>query len=199
MWRGGLSGENSFYLHGDRPLRTPDRTSPPLHELFHVLATFRPGADAHWISEGLAEFYSLELQRRVGVLDEPNFQRGLRLFKEYGLWHVDLTAEHGGGATNNSAPLVMYAIDRSIRRLTEGSKSIDDVVREVSGRTQKLSTAAFLHAVNTVSGRNFTSFFQRHVYAGEPPGLPEAPPGLADRSAAPGRGRLEAATSPGAP
>ena len=55
MWHGGISGENSFYMHGSRPLRTPDKTSPYLHELFHVLQPFRPAGDADWLMEGLAE------------------------------------------------------------------------------------------------------------------------------------------------
>jgi len=34
MWHGGISGEQSFFMHAGRPLRTPDKTSPYLHELF---------------------------------------------------------------------------------------------------------------------------------------------------------------------
>ena len=72
MWHGGLSGEESFYMHGNRPLRTPDHTSPYLHELFHVAAPFRPHGDAHWVTEGLAEYYSVELQRRIGALSDSH-------------------------------------------------------------------------------------------------------------------------------
>ena len=169
MWHGGLSGENSFYLHGDRPLRTPDRTSPPLHELFHLLARFHPAPDAHWVSEGLAEFYSLELQRRVGLVDEVEYRRGLRFFAKYGRWHVNLTAQRDNAATNNSAPLVIQAMERAIRRATDGQRSLDDVVHKISETRGPLTTAEFLRVVNTVAGRNFTPFFQKHVYAGEPP------------------------------
>lgn len=169
MWRGGLSGEASFFLHGDRPIRTPDHTSPFLHELFHLFARFHPQSDAHWISEGLAEFYSLELQRRASLLDEAAFGRGLRYFAKYGFWRVDLTAQRDNAATNNSAPLVMQAIDQEIRRRTRGRRSLDDAVREMAGRSEPVSTAGFLRAVNKVTGRDFTPFFQRHVYAGEPP------------------------------
>jgi hypothetical protein len=169
MWHGGLSGDDSLYLHGGRALRTPDRTSPPLHELFHVLAPFRPGTDGVWVTEGLAEFYSLELQRRSGLLAVEDFRRGLRLFEEYGKWHTNLAAAHGGPATNNSAPLLMDAIDRLIRRATGDKRSLDDAVADLSRHSGQVSTAGFLRAVNTVGGTNFASFFQRHVYAGEPP------------------------------
>lgn len=169
MWRGGISGRWSYYLHGDRPLRTPDKTSPPLHELFHVLAPFRPAEDGAWITEGLAEYYSLALQHRFGKLKDRDFRRGLRLFERYGEWNVNLTARRNISATNNSAPLIVHAIDQAIRERTKGERSLDDVVRELTKLDEKVSTAGFLRAVNEVSGHNFTPFFQRHVYAGIPP------------------------------
>lgn len=175
MWRGGISGKNSLYLHGDRPLRTPDRTSPPLHEIFHVLAPFRPASDGRWITEGLAEYYSLALQHRAGILKDRDFQRGLELFQRYGEWNVDLTTTRTLAATNNSAPLVMYALDAEIRRGTDGARSLDDVVRELVGRSKRVTTPEFLGIVRMVTeGQNFTAFFQRHVFSGHPPTLPEA-------------------------
>ena len=173
MWRGGISGKNSLYIHADRPLRTPDRTSPPLHEIFHVLAPFRPGPDGRWITEGLAEYYSLALQHRAGVLRDRSFKRALELFLRYGEWNVDLTTTHTLAATNNSAPLVMYSLDAEIRKVTDGASSLDDVVRELVARRDRATTAGFLGAVHSVTkGRNFSAFFQRHVFSGRPPPPP---------------------------
>src|SRR5439155_1575638 len=70
MWHGGLSGEDSFFVNGHIPLRSADKTSTYLHELFHVWQPFRPKADGRWISEGLAEYYSLALQHRAGRLSD---------------------------------------------------------------------------------------------------------------------------------
>src|SRR5207245_2885649 len=71
MWHGGLSGEDSFFVNGHIPLRSADKTSTYLHELFHVWQPFRPGPDGHWIAEGLAEYYSLALPHRAGRLSDP--------------------------------------------------------------------------------------------------------------------------------
>ena len=172
MWRGGLSGESSIFLHGSRPLRTPDETSPPLHELFHVLAPFRPASDGTWVTEGLAEFYSLELQRRTGSLDSAEWTRALQLFERFGKWHSNLAAGGGLSITNNSAPLVMAAIDRALRTKEGADAGLDAAVRDLRNE-ERVSTASFLRAVNQVSKRDFTPFFQRHVYAGLPPRLPE--------------------------
>ena len=173
MWRGGLSGEESFYMHGNRPLRTPDRTSPYLHELFHVVAPFRPAPDAHWVAEGLAEFYSVELQRRIGWLDDQGYAKALRLFARYGLWGHDFTHDQDHAILNNSAPLVLCALDRRMRAVTGGVRGLDDVVAVLAEEGGVVSTARFLGAVRRVAGKSFGAFFRRHVYRGERPALPE--------------------------
>lgn len=171
MWRGGISGEQSFFVHGDRPLRTPDRTAPYLHELFHVLQPFRAGQDADWIIEGLAEFYSLELQRRAGLINDRSFGRGLASFGRHGLWNVDLRTQHDNAATNNSAPLVLYALDQRIQRATAGRRKLDDVVAVLARERGIVDTARFQTVVNQTAGRTLNRFFERHVFRGETPSL----------------------------
>jgi predicted metalloprotease with PDZ domain len=174
MWHGGISGEHSLYMHSGRPLRTPDKTSPYLHELFHVLQPFKPSADADWIEEGLAEFYSLEIQRRAGLIDPSAYQRALAYFERFGLWNVDLTQQHDDAATNNSAPLVMYALDQRIQHATAGKKRLDDVVGQLAKEGGEVDTARFLAGVDAVSGKRFRKFFEQHVHRGVPPHLPGA-------------------------
>jgi hypothetical protein len=177
MWHGGLSGEDSFFVNGRIPLRSPDKTSTYLHELFHVWFPLRVANDGHWISEGLAEYYSLALQHRAGRLSDAGFARGILLFRRFGRWNLDLSRTHESAALNNSAPLVMHWIDREIARVTGGQHGLDDAVRTVVADGGPLTTAAFLRAVNRTAGRDFTPLFRRHVYRGEPPPTPapEAP------------------------
>lgn len=169
MWRGGLSAYRSMFLHGDRPLRTPDKTAPVLHELIHVTQPFRAAADADWIVEGLAEYYSLELQRRAATLTSQGFGKGLESFAKYGLWGVDLRTQHDNAATNNSAPLVMYALDQRIQRETAGKQRLDDVVRVLAEERGEVSTNVFRAAVRKVTGKKLDKFFARHVERGEKP------------------------------
>jgi hypothetical protein len=169
MWRGGISGDHSFFMHALRPLRTPDKTSPYLHEFFHVLQPYKPATDADWIEEGLAEFYSLELQRRAGLVDAAAYARALGYFERYGRWNVDLAQQRDNAATNNSAPLVMHALDQRIQQATAGKQRLDDVVARLVQHDGEVDTAAFLRTVNAVSGKRFTKFFERHVSHGVPP------------------------------
>lgn len=176
MWRGGLSGEESFYMHGDRPLRSRDHTSPYLHELFHVAAPFRPAPDGHWVTEGLAEYYSIEIPRRLGSLPEETYRHALELFAEHGVWGHDFTRAASAALRNNSAPLVMWALDHRIRTTTKNAQSLDAVVTALAREGGAVSTARFLGTVRRVTGKNFASFFRRHVYRGERPALPHPAP-----------------------
>jgi predicted metalloprotease with PDZ domain len=171
MWRGGLSGEDSFFVNGRIPIRSPDKTCSYLHELFHVWQPFHPGGDGHWIAEGLAEYYSLVLPHRAGRLSARSFARGVALFGRYGRWGVDLTRTREPAALNNSAPLVMHWLDGEIRRATAGTRGLDDVVRTLARERGTLTTAGFLRAVNRTAGRNFSAAFARHVFRGERPAV----------------------------
>jgi hypothetical protein len=174
MWHGGISGESSFFIHAQRPLRDVDKTSPYLHELFHVLQPFKPAADADWIVEGLAEYYSLELQRRAGLLDERTFSKGLRFFERYGRWDVDLRTQKDNAATNNTAPLVLYALDQRIQRLTAGKARLDDVVRLLAKQPHRVDSNAFQRAAETVAGKPLTRFFRKYVEQGARPAMNRA-------------------------
>ena len=169
MWHGGLSGEDSFFVNGRIPLRSPDKTSTYLHELFHVWQPFRPGPDAQWVAEGLAEFYSLDLQRRAGRLSDATFARGIALFARYGRAGADLTSARDGAALNNSAPLVMHHLDREIRKASAGRRSLDDAVHALARERGRVTTARFLRAVNRAAGHDLTPLFTRFVRRGELP------------------------------
>lgn len=175
MWRGGISGSLSCFLHSDRPLRTPDQTSPYLHELFHVLQPNPAAADADWIMEGLAEYYSVELQRRAGLLDADQFARALRLFEQHGEWNVDLTTQRDSAATNNSAPLVMYALDQRIQHATAGRKRLDDVVSLLAQQGGSIDSERFRQTASRISGKKLSKFFEQYVRKGLPPNLGDAP------------------------
>jgi len=178
MWHGGLSGEDSFFVNSRIRLRSPDRTSTYLHELFHIWQPFKPGPDGRWIAEGLAEYYSLALPFRAGRMSARTFARGLALFDRYGRWDLDLARTRIPAALNNSAPLVLHSIDQAVRRTTGGHRSLDDVVRLLAHARGDLTTASLLSAVNRTAGRDFTPLFRRHVFRGIRPPVAEAEPAI---------------------
>lgn len=108
MWRGGLSGPRSLYLHPDRPLISGNSTSPVLHELMHV-ATEEPPADGDdWIAEGMAEYYGLLILRRSDGISEERFQRALDWLRDWAAEENGRLRDPSTGADTARAVLLMH-------------------------------------------------------------------------------------------
>jgi len=62
-------------------------------------------------------------------------------------------------------------IDFRIQKYTNGTKSLNDVMKEMyrgyGGYKERCTTSDFLEVVNTVSGYDFTDFFNKYVYGKE--------------------------------
>lgn len=153
MWRGGLSGPHSLYVHADRPLISENGTSSLLHELMHVALRLDAVKGADWIVEGLAEYYSLELMRRSGTISERRFEEALEELEEWGD-HVDLTKDPADGETTARAVLVLHALDREIRRTTGDAHNLDDVVRRLIDPRGNLSLKRLRSAVREIMGKD---------------------------------------------
>lgn len=129
MWRGGLSGPSSLYIHSDRPLISENGTSTLLHELVHVATALRAEPGADWIVEGLAEYYALEVLVRSGTTSPWRHRKSLKEVEEWGKLADDLFAESSSGEVTARAVTVMRAVDEKIRAGSEGTRSLDDLVR----------------------------------------------------------------------
>ena len=115
MWRGGLSGPNSVFVHASLPLISRDGTSPLLHELMHAMLGISPGPGGDWIVEGLAETYSLELLVRSRTLSKKRYEKALAQLAARGRQAPMLEVERSSGATTARAVTVLHALDRVIR------------------------------------------------------------------------------------
>jgi len=116
MWRGGLSGPGSLYLHSARPLISADGSSTPLHELVHVGTAneARPGND--WIVEGLAEFYSIELLRRSKTISESRHKRTMRGLEDRADRKNGMLRSPSSGANTSRAVVVFHDLDHELRK-----------------------------------------------------------------------------------
>jgi len=149
MWRGGLSGPASMFVHATRPLISNDGTSPLLHELVHAAMGAYADDRADWIVEGMAEYYSLELLRRSGTLESQRVQEQLD----------GAVAAYEAGATKgpNSSRTwrgvgYMVRLDAQIRERTEGAQSLDDVLRFLVATRGESNLAKLRSAVAEVTG-----------------------------------------------
>jgi hypothetical protein len=143
MWRGGLSGVDSLYLHSDRPLISGNRTSAMLHEIFHVASGLHGKAGADWIVEGLAEYYSLAILLRSGGISERRFNEAFDTLAQWSAETQCVATDRSQGEQTARATLVMRALDTEIRSATGDKASLDTLVQKLVRANRSVTNEAF--------------------------------------------------------
>ena len=115
MWRGGLSGPSSLYMHPGRPLGSGNGTSSMLHELMHVGMGSTPSASDDWVVEGLAEYYALALLRRADGISERRFQASLASLDDWVREEDGRLRNPSTGPDTAYAALLMHQLDEELR------------------------------------------------------------------------------------
>lgn len=131
MWRGGLSGPRSLFLHADRPLISENGSSTLVHELVHVVTRIRGAPGDDWIAEGSAEFYSISLLNRAGLLSDARADRAFEWMANHGRGIRSLLGPRSAGPKTARAVIVFRDLDREIRERTGGAHSLDDVMQQL--------------------------------------------------------------------
>lgn len=167
MWRGGLSGPGSLYLHADRPLIDKDFTSPVLHEVMHTAMGARSGRDGDWIVEGLAELYSIEALYRSKGISKSRYKRAFEKAEKKGAKVKDLLVAKADAAVTARAVTALKELEGIMAERCEGSLS--DVVKRLVGARGAVSTAGFRGIAEDVGRCDLSGFFEKHA-----PGLGDA-------------------------
>lgn len=157
MWRGGLSGPASLFVHASRPLISENRTSTLLHELVHVAMGIHGDAQSDWIVEGFAEFYSIETLRRSGGISQKRYEEAMQRLDERGRRNIELFGRHSAGAQTARAVTVLKAADTEIRTVTQGRASLDQVAHELATRRGEVSLEMLQSVAARVAGRPLQS------------------------------------------
>jgi hypothetical protein len=170
MWHGGLSGENSLYIHRGVPNISEDRTSTLIHEYFHVCAGFnKDPRDAEWFIEGLAEYFSIRLLYDAGILTKEEFHAGIDMLASQGTWGYNLTRSKKRLVLYKNAPVVLYYLDESIRAKTGGKKSLKDAMAPLAELDKPVSTAMFKAELEEINGAPLDAEFSAYVTGGKKP------------------------------
>ena len=129
MWRGGLSGPRSLWMHSDRPLISENGSSTLMHETVHVVTRIRGAKGDDWIAEGIAEFYGMELLRRAGLLSDARFEKSIGWMRSHGRGVKSLHAEGSSGPRTARAVALFADLDAEIRKASGNRHSLDAVAR----------------------------------------------------------------------
>ncbi|KAA0948359.1 hypothetical protein FQ186_08660 [Pseudomonas sp. ANT_H14] len=155
MRRGVFSGHDSIYLNSRTPLVSENGSSPMIREVVQAIGRFNDHQGSDWISEGLAEYYAIELVRRAGgISDERYAAIQTRLSKE-GKGVTTLRGEHVSGATVARAVVVLQELDREIRLKTHNKRSLDDLTQAVM-RLNSISSKEFVQLAESIIGQSST-------------------------------------------
>ena len=157
MWRGGLSGTRSLFMHADRPLVSGNRTSSLIHELVHVGTGIHGDRSSDWIVEGLAEYYAVEILHRTGGISEERFQQTLDELADWGDASDKLLTGDSSGATTARAVGVMVEVDREIRRATDDRASLDDVAAALAAQRGEVTVKGFIDLAESIAGKKLSA------------------------------------------
>ncbi len=151
MWRGGLSGPRSLYIHSSLPLISENTTSNLLHEVMHIGMglSAEPGAD--WIVEGIAEYYSLELLRRSRTISKKRFDGALEGLEEWGSEVKNLCTRQSTADTTARAVGVFAALHRELRR-SGRQDPLDKLLQTLVKADKKVSVARLRAAASKLHG-----------------------------------------------
>lgn len=128
LWRGGLSGPNSFYFHSSRRAVSENGSSPLVHELVHVVTRISGSDRDDWIAEGLAEYYGIELVYRAKGMSSRRRAEIMERLEDWAGSADRLRGARSSGPVTARAVLLFDALDREIRA-ADDKRSIDDVTR----------------------------------------------------------------------
>ncbi|WP_431080276.1 hypothetical protein [Pseudomonas thivervalensis] len=151
LWRGAQAGHDSIYLHSRPPLVSERGNSPLLRELVQSLARVNDQDRSDWISEGLTEYYAVELLRRAGGLSDERYQTLNDRLARDSKAVTSLRGEHISQAAVAKAVLLLQELDREIRLKTRNKRSLDDVLQGAM-RLETVDTQEFVQLSESVLG-----------------------------------------------
>ena len=153
MRRGVFSSRDSIYLNSRTPLVSENGSSPLIREVVQAIGRFNDHDSSDWISEGLGEYYAIELVRRAGgITDERYVAIQARLGKE-GKGVTTLRGEHVSPAAVAQAVLLLQELDREIRVKTHNKRSLDDLAQAVM-RANSTTTPEFVQLAESIIGES---------------------------------------------
>jgi len=125
MWRGGLSGPQSLFMHADLPLVSEDGTSTLLHETVHAVLPVPAASDHDWIDEGLAEYLTLWILERSGSISPARFIAAIDRFRRRGVATDGVLTSQSAGAVTARGVVLFHDLDNDLAAATDGTVGIE--------------------------------------------------------------------------
>jgi hypothetical protein len=153
MWRGSLAARESIYLNTRLPLVSESGSSALVRELAQLFGRVNDTQRSDWISEGLAEYYAIELVRRAGGMSDERYENLHGKLVKDSQTVTTLRDAQASPAQVAKAVLLLQELDREIRLKTRNKRSLDDVMRGAM-RLESVNTKEFVQLAESVIGES---------------------------------------------
>ncbi|KAF1011419.1 MAG: hypothetical protein GAK32_00861 [Pseudomonas fluorescens] len=152
MRRGVFASRDSLYLNSRTALVGENGSSALIREVVQSIGRFNDHDNSDWISEGLGEYYAIELLRRAGGISDDRYAAiQARLSKE-GKDVTTLRGERINRAAVARAVVLLQELDREIR-VTHNKRSLDDLTQAVM-RMNSVTTREFVQLGESIIGES---------------------------------------------
>lgn len=151
MRRGAFFGWDSIYLNSRTPLVSENGSSPLLREVVQAIGRFNDHQGSDWISEGLAQYYAIELLRRAGGISDERYAAIQAWLTKEGKGVKTLRGEQVNAAAVARSVVLLQELDREIRLKTHNKRSLDDLTQALM-RLESISTQEFVQIAESVIG-----------------------------------------------
>lgn len=152
MWRGGLSGPGSMYVHAERPLISENGTSTILHELVHVAMGVAGANNDDWLVEGIAEYYSIKVLHTSGTLRHRRTVLALEDLQAWGEDVDNLFTRRSSGKITARATTLLAALDAWLLQHSADGRGLDAVVAQMAKQGGTYSYATLCSAARDIMG-----------------------------------------------
>lgn len=151
LWRGGLSGPSSLYIHAERPLLSEDGSSTLLHELLHVLLPLATAPDHDWIDEGLAEYLTLRILRDTGSISGRRYKNSISNARKKGGQRSLLGSSSSGRRTARAVAL-LHDLDREMLAASDGEQGLPELATLLAQDPGPIDLQRLGEQVRTLAG-----------------------------------------------
>ena len=154
MWRGGLSGPTSLFVHAGLPLISENATSALLHEVLHIGLGLQASDGSDWIIEGLAEYYGLELLRRSHSISNDRHAAAIASLRDWGADVRNLCKKQSTGDVTARATVIFYSLDLELQQFegTNGAYGLDELLLELISKNSRVSVQSLQNAATQLLG-----------------------------------------------
>ncbi|MFB6133442.1 MAG: CARDB domain-containing protein [Halanaeroarchaeum sp.] len=158
----GLAADADAWVRADARLDTPNNVW--LHEYAHTRIDFEPAENARWLIEASAEYYAASTTLQQGRIDFQEFAEHLRQGRERfdssimtrpGTWEP--------GAQYLKGALILGTVDRRMRLVTESSRSVDALIREINERDPIVTHTFVRSTVASLAGQETADHLHRYA------------------------------------